>query len=198
MSGVNGVTPVKYDDMSQFAKKRNDKKKNLKKKSLAMKNEDGNEEGFPETSRSDPEEEARIREKAALDQVYRNIHLLQDVMHRRYAALLKEKIHKQRQEIRQRGMSIPKPKENPPKKVSQKADGTVGQRLPHRTLSHNDKYLKSLPKTSYYLIVDLQNQLARLGCLKTRQDHEEFWSMVGQNQGAARLEMRLREIREKS
>ncbi|KAI1894552.1 hypothetical protein AGOR_G00116960 [Albula goreensis] len=122
MPGVNGVTPVKYDDMSQFAKKRNDKKKNLKKKSLGMKNEDGDEEGFPETSRSDPEEEARTREKAALDQhhleVYRNIHLLQDVMHRHYAALLKEKILKQRQEIRQRGLSIPKPKENPPKKVT--------------------------------------------------------------------------------
>ncbi|KAJ8359830.1 hypothetical protein SKAU_G00163550 [Synaphobranchus kaupii] len=73
--------------------------------------------------------------------------------------------------------------------------GVAGKRLPYCALSHNDTYLKSLPKTGCYLIVDLQKELAQRGCLKTQQDQEEFWSMVGQNRKTALLETRLREIR---
>ncbi|KAJ8418044.1 hypothetical protein AAFF_G00137530 [Aldrovandia affinis] len=176
--------------------KKDNVKKRHKKKTWGR--EDGDGEGLPETSHSDPEEEARVRQKAALDQrhleVYRNMHILQGEMRRRYAALLTEKVSKQRREIKQRALPAPKPSENP---REQRGGGAAGRRLPHCTLSHNDTHLKSLPKTGYYLIVDLQNQLARRGCLKTQQDQEEFRSLVGQNRGTACLETRLREIRER-
>ncbi|XP_036403153.1 uncharacterized protein si:ch211-130h14.4 [Megalops cyprinoides] len=165
--------------------------KKQQKMSLSSKEEGG----FLKTSRSDSGEEARVRQKAALDQrhleVYRNMHLLRNVMYRRYVALLKEKIHRQRQEIKRHEQASL----NPPEKAREQRHGRVlGQKLPCCTLSHDDSHLKSLPKTSYYLIVDLQDELARRGCLKTRRDQEEFRSLVGQNHGTARLESRLKEI----
>ncbi|KAG7462720.1 hypothetical protein MATL_G00187690 [Megalops atlanticus] len=168
--------------------------KKQQKMSLSCKEEGG----FLETSRSDSGEESTIRQKAALDQrhleVYRNMHLLRDVMYHRYAVLLKEKIHRQRKEIKRHEQASLKPPENA---REQRQGRVLGQKLPYCNLSHNDSHLKSLPKTSYYLIVDLQDELARRGCLKTWRDQEEFWSLVGQNRGTARLESRLKEICER-
>ncbi|XP_035257085.1 uncharacterized protein si:ch211-130h14.4 isoform X1 [Anguilla anguilla] len=175
--------------------KQDTEKKQFKKQSRVGEDEDGRAEGFLVSPRSDLEEEAKIQQKTILAQrhleVYRNMHLLQGGMRRRYAALLRQKVSKQRQEIKQREPPTHKPPESSREQLQ---GGVTGQRLPFCALSHNDAYLRSLPKTGYYLIVELQNQLAQRGCLKTQQDQERFWSMVGQNRNKARLESRLREI----
>ncbi|XP_061084891.1 uncharacterized protein si:ch211-130h14.4 [Conger conger] len=120
------------------------------------------------------------------------MHLMQGLMRRRYAALLRQKVSKQRQEIKQHEPPTPKP---PEISREQWLSTVAGRKLPYCTLSHDDQYMESLPKTAYYLIVELENQLAQCGCLKTRHDQDQFWSMVRQKRKKVRLETRLSQIR---
>ncbi|XP_055721976.1 uncharacterized protein si:ch211-130h14.4 isoform X2 [Salvelinus fontinalis] len=72
------------------------------------------------------------------------------------------------------------------------------RKLTCSTLSHDNTYLRSLPQTSYYLILGLQNQLSRHGCLKTLQDQEDFCFTVNHhNRGPVQLQRTLQEIRKR-
>ncbi|XP_029558741.1 uncharacterized protein LOC115155875 [Salmo trutta] len=147
----------------------------------------------PGSAASDPDSVSR---QALLDQrhleAYRNMHRLRDILYHRYSAMLRDKIHTQRQEIQRRA----------------EAAGTVTEdkhlpklrKLTCSTLSHDIIYLRSLPQTSYYLILGLQNQLSRHGCLKTIQDHEDFCFTVNHhnhNRGPVQLQRTLQEIRKR-
>ncbi|KAJ8248253.1 hypothetical protein GJAV_G00240040 [Gymnothorax javanicus] len=176
--------------------KQNTNIKEIKKQSWLREDEDGPKEGFLASHRSDSGREHSIQQKAALDQrhleVYWNSCLLQSVMRRRYAALLRQKVSKQRQQMKLCEPPNPKPPEH---SKEQWHNASTVRRLPYCTLSHDDTYLKSIPKTDFYLILELQNELAQHGCLKTRQDQDQFWSMVGQNhKSKAQLRNRLKEI----
>ncbi|XP_023678270.2 uncharacterized protein [Paramormyrops kingsleyae] len=156
------------------------------------------EERLTESPEHGLEGKASRRQKAAMEQrhlqAYRNIHRLRDVLHRRYSDLLWEKIQKQRLDIKQRCFTSPKSLKH---LGIQKEKNIIRQKLPYCTLTHDETHLKSLHKTSYYLIIDLQNQMMRNGWLKTHCDQEEFWALAGQIQKRSQLEKRLQDVREK-
>ncbi|XP_054855943.1 uncharacterized protein LOC129343633 isoform X2 [Eublepharis macularius] len=45
-------------------------------------------------------------------------------------------------------------------------------------LSHDAKYLETIPQSSNYLIIGLQNELTKLGILKNQEDYENFWKLT--------------------
>ncbi|XP_039594293.1 uncharacterized protein si:ch211-130h14.4 isoform X2 [Polypterus senegalus] len=139
------------------------------------------------------EEERRMIKQSLLDQhhleVYRNMYRLRDALYLHYMDLLKQKIHKQRYQIKQRSNEMHKQTERPKKQMS------PVHKLPYNKISHDDRYLQSLPKSGYYLIVEVQNQLTRCGYLKTRRDFEEFWHLISQFQHSSHLKERLQEMK---
>ncbi|XP_041752787.2 uncharacterized protein LOC121581319 [Coregonus clupeaformis] len=144
-------------------------------------------------SDSDPDS---ISRQALLDQrhleAYRNMHRLRDVLYHRYSAMLREKIHTQRQEIQRRAEAAGA--------VTEDKHTPKLRKLTCSTLSHDNTYLRSLPQTSYYLILGLQNQLSRHGCLKSLQDQEDFCFKVNHhnhNRGPVQLQRTLQEIRKR-
>ncbi|TDH01147.1 hypothetical protein EPR50_G00177040 [Perca flavescens] len=97
----------------------------------------------------EPDQEAKAWRQAQLEQrhleAYRNLHRLRDALGLRYAALLKDKVHSQRLLLQQRrNETAPAKSENETKRKQKK--------LAFSKLQHNDSYLKSLPKTSYYMV----------------------------------------------
>ncbi|XP_031655772.1 uncharacterized protein si:ch211-130h14.4 [Oncorhynchus kisutch] len=151
-------------------------------------------QNHPGSAASDPDSVSR---QALLDQrhleAYRNMHRLRDILYHRYSAMLRDKIHTQRQEIQRRAAAAGAVTEDKHKPKLRK--------LTCSTLSHDNTYLRSLPQTSYYLILGLQNQLSRHGCLKTLQDQEDFCFMVNHhhhhNRGPVQLQRTLQEIRKR-
>ncbi|RXM99244.1 hypothetical protein EOD39_11885 [Acipenser ruthenus] len=131
----------------------------------------------------DDDEEIKITKQAILDQrhleAYKNMYRLRDAMHLHYRDLLREKVQKQRQQIRERSLELQKQTEKP------RGQTVSGQKLAYSKLSHDDKYLQSIPKSSYYLVIDMQNQMAQCGLLKTRRDNEEFWHLNALSEEAA-------------
>ncbi|XP_055721761.1 uncharacterized protein si:ch211-130h14.4 isoform X1 [Salvelinus fontinalis] len=145
----------------------------------------------PGSAASDPDSVIR---QALLDQrhleAYRNMHRLRDILYRRYSAMLRDKIHTQRQEIQRRAEAAGA--------VTEDKHIPKLRKLTCSTLSHDNTYLRSLPQTSYYLILGLQNQLSRHGCLKTLQDQEDFCFTVNHhNRGPVQLQRTLQEIRKR-
>ncbi|XP_059215943.1 uncharacterized protein si:ch211-130h14.4 [Centropristis striata] len=141
----------------------------------------------------DPDQEAKARRQAHLEQrhleAYRNMHRLRDALCQRYAALLKNKVHSQRLLLQQRDETA-RAKLHTEAKQKQK-------KLAFSKLQHNDSYLKSLPKTSYYLIFDLQKQLAELGYLKTHHDLEDFYRCITYNRHPTQLHKSLEDVRKR-
>ncbi|XP_030298066.1 uncharacterized protein LOC115596791 [Sparus aurata] len=71
-------------------------------------------------------------------------------------------------------------------------------------LQHDDSYLKSIPKTSYYLfpvtlsrseIFDLQRQLAQSGHLNTHHDMEDFYRRIEYGRHPSQLHKSLEAVR---
>ncbi|XP_031158307.1 uncharacterized protein si:ch211-130h14.4 isoform X4 [Sander lucioperca] len=141
----------------------------------------------------DPDQEAKAWRQAQLEQrhleAYRNLHRLRDALGLRYAALLKDKVHSQRLLLQQRDETARAKSENETKQKQKK--------LAFSKLQHNDSYLKSLPKTSYYMIFDLQKQLAERGHLKTHHDLEDFYRCITYNRHPSQLHKSVEDVRKK-
>ncbi|XP_047459153.1 uncharacterized protein si:ch211-130h14.4 [Mugil cephalus] len=139
----------------------------------------------------DPETSAwrqALLEKRHLE-AYRNMHRLRDALYQRYAALLKDKVHSQRLQLQQRNETARAKSENDTKQKQKKSASCELQR--------NDSHLTSLPKTSYYLIYDIQQQLAKCGHLKTHHDLEDFYRCIKFNSCPSQLQKSLLEVRKK-
>ncbi|XP_068424106.1 uncharacterized protein si:ch211-130h14.4 [Clinocottus analis] len=141
----------------------------------------------------DLDQEAKARSQAQLDQrhleAYRNIHRLRDALCRRYAALLKNKVHGQRVWLQQSAETA--------RAKSQREAKQKQKKLAFSKLQHNDSYLKALPKTSYYLIFDLQKQLSERGHLKSHHDVEDFYSCIRYNCQPSQLYKSLEDVRKR-
>ncbi|KAF1375869.1 hypothetical protein PFLUV_G00224670 [Perca fluviatilis] len=139
----------------------------------------------------DPDQEAKAWRQAQLEQrhleAYRNLHRLRDALGLRYAALLKDKVHSQRLLLQQRDETARAKSENETKRKQKK--------LAFSKLQHNDSYLKSLPKTSYYMVVlesrpaaDLMTQISeKHPCTAKEREHEEHSRLLEQGSGSAEL-----------
>ncbi|XP_049456304.1 uncharacterized protein si:ch211-130h14.4 [Epinephelus fuscoguttatus] len=139
-------------------------------------------------SSPDMDQEAKARRQAQLDQrhleAYGNMHRLRDALYRRYAALLRDKVHSQRLLLQQRDETVRVKSENYTKQKQRK--------LAFVKLQHNDSYLESLPKTSYYL-----RQLAEHGHLKTHYDLEDFYGHITYNCPPSQLQKSLEDVRKR-
>ncbi|XP_056105476.1 uncharacterized protein si:ch211-130h14.4 isoform X2 [Rhinichthys klamathensis goyatoka] len=133
------------------------------------------------------------KRKALLDQrhleTYYRIHHLRDMLSCQYATLLREKVQRQRQEM--------KPLDSDNSRLGEgnkeKTFVTI-QRVTRSTLTHKDAYLRCLPKTYHYLVLELQKQLTRLGYLQSRREHEVFKVWVEQHRSTSQLEKQLQAI----
>ncbi|CAK6951693.1 hypothetical protein PFLUV_G00224670 [Scomber scombrus] len=96
----------------------------------------------------DLDQEAKARRQAHLEQrhleAYWSMHHLRDALHHHYAALLKDKVDSQRLTLQQRHETARAKSEKKMKKP---------KKLSFSKLQHDDSYLESLPKTSYYLML---------------------------------------------
>nr|XP_055026587.1 uncharacterized protein si:ch211-130h14.4 isoform X2 [Misgurnus anguillicaudatus] len=132
------------------------------------------------------------KQKALLDQrhleTYYRIHRLKDVLSHQYATLLEEKVQKQRQEMKSHHTNDSKTTQRH-KEQTKKRKKT--QRLTRSVLTHDDTYISALPKTRYYLVVELQSRLTRLGCLQSRREQEVFRVWLEQHRSIYHLEKQL-------
>ncbi|XP_069395184.1 uncharacterized protein [Paralichthys olivaceus] len=117
------------------------------------------------------------------------MHHLRDALYRRYASLLKDKVHSQRELLQQRERKLREKSENETKQKQKK--------LTFSKLQHNDSYLRSLPKTSYYQIFDLQTQLVERGSLRTHHELEAFYTCIKYNSHPSQLQRSLQDVRKK-
>ncbi|KAJ7987427.1 hypothetical protein DPEC_G00326370 [Dallia pectoralis] len=119
---------------------------------------------------------------------YRCMYRLRDVLYHRYFALLTEKVRTQRLERKRLALEAP---------AAIQDEHTQKQRkLARSTLCHDNTFLRSLPKSTYYLIQDLQNLLSQRGYLKNLQDHEQLWLSVHDHHlRPAQLDRTVQEIR---
>ncbi|XP_070834171.1 uncharacterized protein [Chaetodon trifascialis] len=142
-------------------------------------------------SSPDPDQEAKAWSQAQLEQrhleVYGNMHRLRDALCRHYLVLLRAKVHSERLLLQQRNETARARSESETKQKQKK--------LAFSKLQHDDSYLKSLPKSSYYLIFDLQKQLAQCGHLKTHHDLEDFHRCIKYSRHPSQLHKSLEDIR---
>ncbi|XP_017542164.1 uncharacterized protein si:ch211-130h14.4 isoform X6 [Pygocentrus nattereri] len=75
----------------------------------------------------------------------------------------------------------------------QRARKLTIQKLAGSGLEHDNAYLRALPKTRYYLILELQRLLSQRGCLKGPKEQEVFRSWVDQHK-TAQLEKQLQQM----
>ncbi|KAG7512569.1 hypothetical protein JOB18_033195 [Solea senegalensis] len=135
---------------------------------------------------SEPEQEAKRHLET-----YRNMRHLRDALHHRCASLLKDKVLSQRLVLQQRDETT---------RVKCEAKNKTKQKQKKRaffTLQHNDSYLQSLPKTSYYQIFDLQKQLVQRGHLKTSRELEDFHRCIDYNSPPSQMQRNLQDVRKK-
>ncbi|XP_016380212.1 uncharacterized protein LOC107717845 [Sinocyclocheilus rhinocerous] len=72
------------------------------------------------------------------------------------------------------------------------------QRATRSTLTHDDAYLRCLPKTHYYLVLELQKRLKRLGFLQSRREQEVFRVWTEQQRSTCQLEKQLQAMEHSS
>ncbi|XP_030234100.1 uncharacterized protein LOC115559478 [Gadus morhua] len=159
------------------------------------KNEDNPRSRRSEVVRDDDDlnREANERRQALCErrhlESYRNVRRLRDALYRRYMDLLQKKVHSQRLEMQRRAEQ---PRSKPVKDIQWKKE-----RLGFSRLQHDASYLEALPKTSFYLILELQNQLVQRGVLRTRVDLEDFGGRIDYHRGPQCIQDHLQEIRQK-
>ncbi|TRY90312.1 hypothetical protein DNTS_018615, partial [Danionella cerebrum] len=107
----------------------------------------------------------------------------QKALQDQYAALLKEKVQRQRQE-----MKASVSDKTGPRKGNKDQKSTSVQKLTRSTLIHDDTYLRFLPKTQHYLVLELQKQLRRLGYLQSRREQEVFKVWTERHRSKAQVE----------
>ncbi|XP_056465857.1 uncharacterized protein si:ch211-130h14.4 [Gadus chalcogrammus] len=159
------------------------------------KNEDNPRSRRSEVVRDDDDlnREANERRQALCErrhlESYRNVRRLRDALYRRYMDLLQKKVHSQRLEMQRRAEQH---RSKPVKDIKWKKE-----RLGFSRLQHDASYLEALPKTSFYLILELQNQLVQRGVLRTRLDLEDFGGRIDYHRGPQCIQDHLQEIRQK-
>ncbi|KAF5904976.1 brachyury protein, partial [Clarias magur] len=134
------------------------------------------------------------KKKAFLEQrhlqSYRRLHHLKDRLSHRYAELLTEKVQRQRQCMKQQNSPALKTTEQHNPRSSR---GLTFQKLVGSPLKDNTAFLKSLPKTRYHLILELQRQLGQRECLQGIREQEVFRSWVDQSR-TSQLEQQLQQM----
>ncbi|GAA6094215.1 uncharacterized protein si:ch211-130h14.4 [Tachysurus ichikawai] len=124
-------------------------------------------------------------------EAYRRLHSLKDRLSQKYAKLLSEKVQRQRQEMKQHTSVHLNTTE---KHKGQSSSASSFQEFVGSSLKDNAAFLKSLPKTHYYLILELQRQLGQRECLQRIREQEVFRSWMDHS-NTKQLEKQLQQIK---
>ncbi|TFK07152.1 pre-mRNA 3' end processing protein WDR33 [Platysternon megacephalum] len=169
---------------------RNQNDKNPKK--MMMKDDNGkkrnNKSSFSDEDKEDAMKRALLEQRHLEN--YKNLYRLRNAMYVRYRDLLNKKVQKQRIQIQMSDLNF---KQNLEQQGRKKC--IPGHQVPYCKLSHDAKYLKSIPQSSNYLIIGLQNELTRHGILKNQQDYEDFWTLILEGSHGSRLKEKLQDIK---
>ncbi|KAM9154270.1 uncharacterized protein ACDP82_003300 [Pangshura tecta] len=161
-------------------------------KKMMMKDDNGKKRN-KKSSFSDEDKEDAMKQ-ALLEQHhlenYKNLYRLRNAMYVRYRDLLNKKVQKQRIQIQMSDLNF---KQNLEQQGRKKC--IPGHQVPYCKLSHDAKYLKSIPQSSNYLIIGLQNELTRHGILKNKQDSDDFWTLILEDTHGSRLKEKLQDIK---
>ncbi|XP_042713180.2 uncharacterized protein LOC101945432 isoform X10 [Chrysemys picta bellii] len=168
---------------------RNENDKNPKK---MMKDDNGkkrnNKSSFSDEDKEDAMKRALLEQRHLEN--YKNLYRLRNAMYVRYRDLLNKKVQKQRIQIQMSDLSFRQNLEQQGRKKC-----IPGHQVPYCKLSHDAKYLKSIPQSSNYLVIGLQNELTRRGILKNQQDYEVFWTLILEGTHGSRLKEKLQDIK---
>jgi len=126
------------------------------------------------------DEETRLKEEEVRKE--RNLQTLDDLeklkkyYYQEYMEALRSKIDKQRQTIKRKEEVLTKKiLKREEKKIE---DNKTNRRSRLQTFSRNGSFLRKIPKSHYYLIIGLEEQLRQQGKLKTQSDYDEFWDTI--------------------
>ncbi|KAH0622442.1 hypothetical protein JD844_024764 [Phrynosoma platyrhinos] len=118
--------------------------------------------------------------------------MLRKILCERYRTLLNKKVQKQRIQIKMFDLKFQQ-------ELKQKAKKCLpGHKVPFCKLSHDTKYLESIPQSRSYLLIGLQNELTKLGMIKNQQDYEDFWKLAHKGIHGSNLKEKLPDIKAKS
>ncbi|XP_065446490.1 uncharacterized protein LOC101945432 isoform X5 [Chrysemys picta bellii] len=157
-----------------------------------MKDDNGkkrnNKSSFSDEDKEDAMKRALLEQRHLEN--YKNLYRLRNAMYVRYRDLLNKKVQKQRIQIQMSDLSFRQNLEQQGRKKC-----IPGHQVPYCKLSHDAKYLKSIPQSSNYLVIGLQNELTRRGILKNQQDYEVFWTLILEGTHGSRLKEKLQDIK---
>ncbi|XP_074844782.1 uncharacterized protein LOC142010364 [Carettochelys insculpta] len=157
--------------------------------------DDNGKKGNIKSSLSDEDKEAAMKwallEQRHLEN-YNNLYRLRNALYVRYRDLLNKKVQKQRIQVRKSDLHF---KKNLEQQGGKKC--IPGHQVPYCKLSRDAKCLKSIPQSSNYLIIGLQNELTRHGILKNQQDYEDFWTLILEDAHGSQLKEKLQDIKSK-
>ncbi|XP_053151997.1 uncharacterized protein LOC128344911 isoform X2 [Hemicordylus capensis] len=141
------------------------------------------------------EEKEEIIKQALQEQhhleTYKNVYKLKNILCEHYRTLLNEKVQKQRIQIKMSNLRLQQHIQHKGKKYIR------SHKVPFCKLPHDTKYLESIPQSSSYLIIGLENELTKLGILKNQQDHENFWNLTQAGIHCSKLKEKLPDIKAK-
>ncbi|CAM4537545.1 unnamed protein product, partial [Caretta caretta] len=149
-----------------------------------------NKSSFSDEDKEDAMKQALLEQRHLEN--YKNLYRLRNAMYVRYRDLLNKKVQKQRIQIQMSDLNFKQTLEQQGRKKC-----IPGHQVPYCKLSHDAKYLKSIPQSSNYLIIGLQNELTRHGILKNQQDYEDFWTLILEGTHGSRLKEKLQAIKSK-
>ncbi|OCT77985.1 hypothetical protein XELAEV_180290821mg, partial [Xenopus laevis] len=123
-------------------------------------------------------------------ETYEGLYSLRNTLYLKYINLLRKKVQKQHSEM-QKWHKAPVKQQN----TGDLKKGIPVLRIPYCKLSSDDQYLENIPKSKNYLIISLENELAKSGILKNKIDHEHFHQLIHPNMG--NLKETLQDIKSK-
>ncbi|XP_048363839.1 uncharacterized protein LOC125439029 isoform X2 [Sphaerodactylus townsendi] len=124
-------------------------------------------------------------------ETFKNLYRLRHGLCEHYRTLLNEKVQKQRIQIKMSNFRVQQRIKHKEKKY------IPSHKVPFCKLSHDTKYLETIPQSSSYLIIGLQNELAKLGMLRNQEDYENFWNFAQKGVLESKLKEMLPEIKAK-
>ncbi|XP_051867201.1 uncharacterized protein si:ch211-130h14.4 [Pristis pectinata] len=156
----------------------------------------GKHRRLPSSDEDEEDLKVKATRKALQEQhyleIYKNVYRLCKALQLHYMDLLSKRVQKQRHEIKERDLRFQEKTEK--RKMEHNSTRRLfGHQSECSQLHHDIKYLKSVPKSHYYMIVELQDQLVKNGILKNQEDYEEFWQLLKQSSRCLQFETKLQD-----
>ncbi|XP_064615743.1 uncharacterized protein LOC135479764 [Liolophura sinensis] len=125
-------------------------------------------------------EKKRQKETEKFLQIYQDLHKIRDHFYDEYMMALRKKITQQQKDIKERDAARERLRQA---KLQQEKLLThqMHKKLERHEFTHDDSFLKKIPKTQLFKIVQLEDKLRKKGTLKYNCEVDEFWTAIRKN-----------------